>query len=135
VLGGVVFLEAGELDEAVSFAATWPSPRRGTSIEVRPVTVNWPGGIGQAGGVWATRRACKLALGRLVASSSARRHARRAASSRPQARSSSPRVARLCATTPTLCLRLTGAPLRTYPSSPGLPSRPAMGGAGYLLVG
>ena len=40
VLGGVVFLEASDLDEAVSFAATWPSLRPGTSIEVRPVVVN-----------------------------------------------------------------------------------------------
>jgi hypothetical protein len=40
VLGGVVFLEADSLDDAVSFAATWPVLRHSTSLEVRPVVVN-----------------------------------------------------------------------------------------------
>jgi hypothetical protein len=39
VIGGVVLLEAADLDEAVAVAATWPSLRRrpSLSIEVRPV--------------------------------------------------------------------------------------------------
>jgi hypothetical protein len=38
VVGGVVFLAADDLDDAVSVAATWPGLRSpGTSVEVRPV--------------------------------------------------------------------------------------------------
>jgi len=36
VVGGVVFLEADTIDEAVAVAATWPI-RGSTSVEVRPI--------------------------------------------------------------------------------------------------
>jgi hypothetical protein len=36
VIGGVTFLEAADIDEAVAIAATWPL-RGSTSVEVRPV--------------------------------------------------------------------------------------------------
>jgi len=36
VIGGVVFLETEDIDEAVSIAATWPL-HGSTSVEVRPV--------------------------------------------------------------------------------------------------
>jgi len=36
VVGGVVFLQADSIDEAVAVAATWPI-RGSTSVEVRPV--------------------------------------------------------------------------------------------------
>lgn len=36
VIGGVVFLEAETMDEAVSIAATWPASGS-TSVEVRPI--------------------------------------------------------------------------------------------------
>lgn len=38
VIGGITFLEADSIDEAVEVAATWPRVAEGTStIEVRPV--------------------------------------------------------------------------------------------------
>jgi hypothetical protein len=38
VIGGVVFLTAVDLDDAIAVASTWPGLRRpGTSVEVRPV--------------------------------------------------------------------------------------------------
>lgn len=36
VVGGITFLEAADIDEAVAIAATWPI-RGSTSVEVRPV--------------------------------------------------------------------------------------------------
>lgn len=38
VIGGVVFLEADDLDEAVAIASTWPVTGS-TSVEVRPLMV------------------------------------------------------------------------------------------------
>jgi hypothetical protein len=37
VIGGFLVIEAEDIDEAVSVAASWPSLRRSSSIEVRPV--------------------------------------------------------------------------------------------------
>jgi hypothetical protein len=37
VVGGVILLEAADIDEAVAVAATWPSLTGSTSVEVRPV--------------------------------------------------------------------------------------------------
>jgi hypothetical protein len=38
VIGGVVFLHAADLDDAVTVASSWPGLRRsGTSVEIRPV--------------------------------------------------------------------------------------------------
>jgi hypothetical protein len=43
VIGGVVFLEADDLDDAVAVAATWPGlPHGPNSIEVHPVVVHPP---------------------------------------------------------------------------------------------
>jgi hypothetical protein len=43
VVGGVIFLEADDLDDAVAVAATWPGLAHGpNSIEVRPVVVHPP---------------------------------------------------------------------------------------------
>jgi hypothetical protein len=38
VLGGFILLAAEEIDEAVAIAASWPSLRGSSSIEVRPCT-------------------------------------------------------------------------------------------------
>jgi hypothetical protein len=37
VLGGIVMLEATDIDDAVAVASTWPSLRGATRIEVRPI--------------------------------------------------------------------------------------------------
>ena len=37
VLGGFIRLEAEDIDEAVAIAATWPSLKGSSSIEVRPI--------------------------------------------------------------------------------------------------
>jgi hypothetical protein len=37
VIGGVVFLEAEDMDEAVAVASTWPGLPLGAALEVRPV--------------------------------------------------------------------------------------------------
>ncbi len=37
VVGGFLVLEAGDIDEAVAIAATWPALRGSTSVEIRPV--------------------------------------------------------------------------------------------------
>lgn len=37
VIGGILILDADDLDEAVAIAATWPGIRYGDSVEVRPV--------------------------------------------------------------------------------------------------
>jgi hypothetical protein len=42
-LGGVIFIEAADLDEAIDIAASWPSARLG-SIEVRPILEQLRGG-------------------------------------------------------------------------------------------
>ena len=39
VVGGVIFLDADDIDEAVAIAATWPSLRGSSSIEVRPAVI------------------------------------------------------------------------------------------------
>jgi hypothetical protein len=40
VVGGIIFLEAADMDAAVAVAATWPSLTGSSSIEVRPVIEN-----------------------------------------------------------------------------------------------
>lgn len=37
VIGGVVFLEAADMDEAMAVASTWPGLPYGAAVEVRPI--------------------------------------------------------------------------------------------------
>jgi hypothetical protein len=39
VIGGIVILEADDMDDAVATASTWPGLAGSTSVEVRPI---WP---------------------------------------------------------------------------------------------